>query len=559
VIYSAEIGAWVRFTSDDIQTTLAVVTLVATTGGWLFDRYVVRRRRISYRVHWDRPVDATPNRRDPMRLSISHNGSVVDQPSYVVLRVENVGSFDVATDDVVQPLQFSFGGRKIVHYQLQNSNPAGLIDEIVPQDGSPGPELAPYHPGQPDEVAGGTLWLPRFAMPRKARFKILVLLSGEGSRVSARAQLTGGEIVAEEHRGARSRRGLALGGVSLLVAGLLVGLIVTRPTGPQAGSTADPVDCPQITGQVTITGSTTLQPVIKDLAARYTKRCPAANVQVDDTTNTSSGSALDELLNAGRLDEANSDHRNQLVKLAMADEYAGKAAAGAPLEYWPIGVGAFAIIVNKDANISNLSPEQLRQLYAGKYLKWSDADLGGADLDIKLVSRPDTSGTRDAFEHRVLNGHESAPVQSTNCVSPDLGPQNGVMHCTMKTTDDMLKKVGLTSGAIGYASADEAYALQQADKGESTGIKVIPIDAISPGKQAIADGSYKFWAVEKLYRYGPKRSPTARDYFADYVLTQTEVLESHGFYSCKDSAFLYGEVSTACQQGASTGPAPAAG
>jgi hypothetical protein len=70
-----------------------------------------------------------------------------------------------------------------------------------------------------------------------------------------------------------------------------------------------------------------------------------------------------------------------------------------------------------------------------------------------------------------------------------------------------------------------------------------------PDKESVANGRYRFWAVEKLVRWGPTRPPTVRDHFAEYMLTNPdalEVLRKHGFYLCNDPAFLKGQVAEAC-------------
>jgi ABC-type phosphate transport system substrate-binding protein len=526
------------FSNGDVQTFLTVLTLVATTGGWLFDRYYVRRRRLSYRVHWNGPVDVTPLAVHDLNVSIMRNDSVVVDPSFVLLRVENVGSFDIAADDVIDPMTFSFGGRRIVHFEVQETDPPELVNDIIRPGRPDTAELVEYHPGGADATTEGALRLPRFAMVRKARFKVLVLLSGVGSEVSAHGRLSGGEIVTEGRRGPRSRWGLVLGGASLLMGGLLVGLIFTRE------APGSQIECPTA-GQLSIAGSTALDPAISEIATEYMALCPGAQIQV---RGGGTDPALTQLVQAGTADAENHTTGAQKVKLAMADEYPGKPSKNPQLGYWPIGVGVFAVVVNKDTNVAKLTTAQLRALFAGDLPKWNDADLPGGDRQVVLVSRAAGSGTRDTFEDRLLERPESAPVTSSDCVGKDIpGVPAGVMHCEAVSTPDMLKKVSETPGAIGYASAAEA------EDYEDAGVDIIPIDGYFPTKDDVADGSYRFWAVEKLVRFGPERQPTVRDHFVSYVTTQKsalEVLRRRGFYSCNDPVFLDGEVSTACAEGA---------
>jgi ABC-type phosphate transport system substrate-binding protein len=519
-------------TNDNLQTFFTVLTLVATTAAWLFDRYVVRRRRLSYRVHWNRPMVVTPAMEHHANVSIAVDGEEVRDPSVVVLRVENVGSLDIGADDFHEPLEFRFGGRRIVHYEVQETDPPELAEAVLRPGAAGGPQVVDYHPGKDDAVAGGTLRLPAVTMTRKARFKLLVLLAGPPAHVSAGGRIAGGDVVPEGRRGARSRWSLALGGTSLLLGGLLVGLLATRDV-PVA------VACPA-PGPLSITGSSAMYPAMKEDADAFRERCPGALIQVQ---STDSGTAIEELVQAGVADTQLHSTEAQRVKLAMTDDYAGKRTTATGLGYWPVGVGVFAVVVNRAAGVTQVSSDQLRRLFAGTLPKWDDAGLGGSDTEVVLVSR-DRGGTRDTFANRVLKGPETAPVSSTNCLSRDIpGAQGAVMHCLRHSTDDVLDTVSQTPGAVGYASLAEAEARHDDN------LDVVPVDGYFPRKETVADGRYPFWAVEKLARYGPERPPTVRDHFVDYVLTNPaalDVLRRHGFYLCNDPAFLDGEVSRAC-------------
>jgi phosphate transport system substrate-binding protein len=118
------------------------------------------------------------------------------------------------------------------------------------------------------------------------------------------------------------------------------------------------------------------------------------------------------------------------------------------------------------------------------------------------------------------------------------------MHCVVDATADVLHKVAQTPGAIGYAIAAAAQATDPA-------VRVIPIDGYSPAKDDIASGRYKFWAVERLYRFGPQLPPTLRDHFVQYVTGQQQALDrpqKDGFFLCSDQALLDGDAATACRQ-----------
>ena len=537
------------FSNDNFQTAFTALTLAATITGWLFDRYVVRRRRLSYRVHWNRPVDVTPAVAHNINLSIVRDGQLVAQPSVVVLRVENVGSLDLEPEHILEPLDCSFGGRRIVHLEVQESDPPELADAIRRPRSGPAPQLMEYHPGEADAAVDGVLRLPAVALARHHRFKLLVLLAGPGTEVSMQGRLAGGEVVREGRGGPRSVWGLALGGASLLLVGLLVGLIATR----SRSAPAEHVACP-VPGALSVSGSTALAPVMVDLAARYAVACPQTRVQV---TGNGTNLALNQLINGGRADQQTQSNESSRVKLVMADEYAGQQERDPQLGYWPVGISAFAVVVNQKASLAQLSSAQIRQLFAGRLPRWNAGGLGGADVAVVLVSRTTDSGTRGIFENRVLHGVTTSPVSSTDCLSRDIPDrQANVMHCELRTTQDVLAQVSNTPGAIGYVSAAEARTVHDSS------LQIMPIDGYSPTKEDVASGRYRFWGVERLYRYGPERPPTVRDHFVQYVTAQqssADVLEKAGLFRCNDPAFLDGETAGACIPSAPPVSSPSAG
>ncbi len=66
------------------------------------------------------------------------------------------------------------------------------------------------------------------------------------------------------------------------------------------------------------------------------------------------------------------------------------------LVYIPIGLEAFVFFVNEKNPVNNLTTEQIRKIYAGKYKNWSD--IGGANRIINPITRLKGSGSQTAFE-----------------------------------------------------------------------------------------------------------------------------------------------------------------
>ena len=74
---------------------------------------------------------------------------------------------------------------------------------------------------------------------------------------------------------------------------------------------------------------------------------------------------------------------------------------GANLKFVPIGLEAFVFIVNKDNPVSDLSVEQVREIYAGKITNWSQ--VGGKNVRIDAVQRNEGSGSQSAMINFMKN------------------------------------------------------------------------------------------------------------------------------------------------------------
>jgi phosphate transport system substrate-binding protein len=170
---------------------------------------------------------------------------------------------------------------------------------------------------------------------------------------------------------------------------------------------------------ITIGGATALEPALQALTAEYTRRHP--NVLF---TISGGGSTLgQEMALNGRVDLGAST-------LFPPSE---PAPTQRNLVRVPIGVDGLAIIVHSSNTIEGLSSEQLRGLYSGTILDWSE--LGGEAGEVLLVSREDGSGSRVLFEDKMMQGE---PVSLTAVVMP--------------SSQDVVDYIAKTPNAIGYVS-----------------------------------------------------------------------------------------------------------
>jgi phosphate transport system substrate-binding protein len=196
-------------------------------------------------------------------------------------------------------------------------------------------------------------------------------------------------------------------------------------------------------GSLTIEGSTAFAPTVTQVKDSYDKDCHDVAIKVLPSGSLTGLRTLDTAIKQS--------DRDRFSRVAMSD-------GPAPPEFkdmdpHSIGIVIFTVVVNKDTGIHDLSLEQLRAIHQGHHSNWKE--LNGADLPIRIVSRGSESGTRRAFEARVL-GLPEEPLSSDDCITKNRNPGSSVVRCELSTTPAQLQEVNTVPGAIGYAEASAA-------------------------------------------------------------------------------------------------------
>jgi phosphate transport system substrate-binding protein len=88
-----------------------------------------------------------------------------------------------------------------------------------------------------------------------------------------------------------------------------------------------------------------------------------------------------------------------------------------------IAKDGIAIVAHPSQTVSDITMDQVKQIFAGEITNWSQ--IGGGDQDIVVVSREEGSGTRGAFEEMVM-GKDA--VITENAI---LQPSNGAVRTTV--------------------------------------------------------------------------------------------------------------------------------
>lgn len=126
-----------------------------------------------------------------------------------------------------------------------------------------------------------------------------------------------------------------------------------------------------------------------------------------------------------------------------------------------VAIDGIAIITDSDNIVTDLTTDEIRDIYMGKISNWSE--LGGNDTQIVVVGREAGSGTRGAFEGILGIEDECKYAQEID------------------STGAVVGKVEITPGAIGYVSLD---VLEEANVG------ILSVDGIEPNIDNIKTGAY---------------------------------------------------------------------
>src|SRR2546421_479544 len=147
-------------------------------------------------------------------------------------------------------------------------------------------------------------------------------------------------------------------------------------------------------GSITFDGSTALYPLANAVASKYQDACSEATI----TPKQSESSAGLKAANDGT------------VQIGNSDTFADAKTYPALIDHQVAAV-VFSVVLNPQVTgVTNLSSQQLIDIYAGTTTNWKD--IGGPDLGIVRISRSVGSGTRATFEQYVLNGGSEAPSPS---------------------------------------------------------------------------------------------------------------------------------------------------
>jgi phosphate transport system substrate-binding protein len=237
---------------------------------------------------------------------------------------------------------------------------------------------------------------------------------------------------------------------------------------------------------LSVAGSTSVQPFAEKLAEVYIHQHPKCRIDVQGGGSSAGIYAAEH--GAADLGTSSRELLGQEKKLVEI----------------PIAFDGIAIIVHPSNPLTDISIEQIRQLFLGAVTDWQALGLPPHAID--LITREEGSGTREAFEHLVMEKHEITPTALVQ-------DSNGSVR----------EIVAGDPHAIGYISAGLV----------DRRVKALAINGVLPSTANIKNHTYqlvrRFLLVSRISPLGQCKD------FTDFVLGPQgqKILENEGLVGVK--------------------------
>lgn len=214
-------------------------------------------------------------------------------------------------------------------------------------------------------------------------------------------------------------------------------------TASSTASSAAAGDLSSLSGKIATGGSTSMNSVIEALTEGFAEVAPNVTISYDPTgSGAGITGAVEQTLDIG------------LASRGLHDDETGVTATTVALD-------GIAIVVNNESAVSDLTVDQLAQIFTKEITNWSE--VGGEDGEIVVIGREAGSGTRDGFESIV--GVEDACQYDQE----------------LTATGAVISAVASNPLAIGYASLSAV--------GDT--VKTLTVGGVECSEATVLDGTYE--------------------------------------------------------------------
>jgi phosphate transport system substrate-binding protein len=184
-----------------------------------------------------------------------------------------------------------------------------------------------------------------------------------------------------------------------------------------------------------------------------------------------------------------------ISEIGMSSRYLTEREKTEDLTTFPIAFDGLTLIVNHTNSVTNLTRQQVYDIYKGKITNWKA--LGGPDRRIAVVTREASSGSRYSFESllgliKVINDRQVTDINPTNLVV---------------NSNSMVKTiVNHNPHAIGFVS----------DGSVDASVKELAFEGVEATPENIANRKYEL-ARPFLIFYQQKTLPEGGNEFVDFL------------------------------------------
>lgn len=239
----------------------------------------------------------------------------------------------------------------------------------------------------------------------------------------------------------------------ILLALLLAALLCTGTAAAQAG-------------RLQLAGSTTMAPLLVEVAKRYQALHPQAQVDV-------------QMGGSGR---GISDVREGKVDIGMVSRTLSDSERD--LNGIPIARDGVAVIIHKDNPVNELSSHQLQDIYSGKINNWRQ--VGGRDAPIQVLGAATEGGSSELFGHYLQIPYEQLKVVQR------IGPNA-----------ERIAAVAANANAIIYVSLGEAERKVRS----GTPVKLLMVDGVAATSKNVRSNDYPIARALTLVTRGTPTGP----------------------------------------------------
>ncbi len=248
---------------------------------------------------------------------------------------------------------------------------------------------------------------------------------------------------------------------------------------------------------IVIKGSTTVLPIAQAVLEAYMKANKGVQISL---SGAGSGDGIKALIDK-TTDIANSSREIKKEEISLA------ATKGIKPVTHVVAHDALIPVVHPKNKVTNLSIDQLSQIYQGKITNWKE--VGGENLKIVVISRDSSSGTFESWDHFIMKKAKVTPRA----------------------------QMMASNGAIVTAIANNRYAIGYLGMGYiNKSVKALQVNGVRGSAQTVLSKQYPLARELYMYTNGEPNSEVAK--FISFVKSAQgqKIVEKVGFVPVASSS-----------------------